>query len=597
MAEIVRTNHTTLVEMALEDEVEALLQQAEVEEAKERTAPRGETRARYTAISEIYGRAVALAEKHSGKDGESTLQIRDRWAISLRKAGSIHDAIRQNSRNVSMYRNTRGQKDPTTLKARQRLAECYVANKQYPYAIKVYELIVKESLDASVEALCHSRSQLTEALYKSGSTSNIARAVNLNIVTLQMAEKGLGTDHAETVKIRHNMGVELMKLGKYSDAASMFKANIKELQACGTRNTQPMPEVTCQWWLKQSAAGLKCCTNVIATSTAEEKKRVGIDEQKEHSASEEGSDVASSPAPAPTISACDGKKETATAPVDGEKGVGKMVVAGFDPRNSRGPIAQDIIKPDVQLEHKVKVKEIASNSLANDAADGISQKDTSPDLPGMSGSPKPRRSDSMELLRPAVSVRTWGRPRSVSAAGIFATSCPEDDDKHNLSTKATDGLKEQDIDCGASEDNSIAKQRHVPKAPNSTMTDVASKTAVAVNHDIEQPTKAGTDLENCLVSELGGEAPIPTGAVPLIRVGTSDLTEDERPVPGEWPRERLRRARSTIRNKHAGLLDVGAASSKQRRASSVDPPREIESRKKDPLASTMPLVSNWTSPE
>lgn len=126
------------VAMCLEQEVEDLLRRAEVEEAKQIETSDAASKTRYSLIADLYEIAFALAEQHTGEDDQNTLQIRDRWALSLRKAWRLCEAIHQNSRKVRQNRDTLGSSDLTTLKTRQRLAECYLARKVYPEAIHVY---------------------------------------------------------------------------------------------------------------------------------------------------------------------------------------------------------------------------------------------------------------------------------------------------------------------------------------------------------------------------------------------------------------------------------------------------------------------------
>ena len=73
----------------------------------------------------------------------------------------------------------------------------------------------------------------------------------------------------------------------------------------------------------------------------------------------------------------------------------------------------------------------------------------------------------------------------------------------------------------------------------------------------------------------------PLATVPKIRVDSSDESEGTRTMPGEWPRESRRRARS-LAPRQDTLLSPATLTTKQRRASSAGLPQEYTS---------------WTSPE
>ncbi|KAF2824037.1 hypothetical protein CC86DRAFT_384535 [Ophiobolus disseminans] len=67
----------------------------------------------------------------------------------------------------------------------------------------------------------------------------------------------------------------------------------------------------------------------------------------------------------------------------------------------------------------------------------------------------------------------------------------------------------------------------------------------------------------------------PTKGVPMIRVHSSD-TEEDKTMPGQWPRESRRRAQFLV-PRPGRLLDPAASVVKQRRASCANPPQEAKS--------------------
>lgn len=218
--------------MTFEEEIQKLLHEGERHEDSAALSDSTTALPYHGRAARAYRQAAVLAEGNLGPHHESTLTIRDRWADSLGESGQIDMAISCNLENVERYKTKYGDKHESTLDAQRRLAGNYLKNSRFIDAIKVYEAIVLAVTAAkmSAEIICQDRTDLAAALFESGDLRNIMRAVDLNIGTLGAAERALGKDHIETIKIRYNLGTELLKLSKYSDASAQFLENISILQ-------------------------------------------------------------------------------------------------------------------------------------------------------------------------------------------------------------------------------------------------------------------------------------------------------------------------------------------------------------------------------
>jgi hypothetical protein len=75
----------------------------------------------------------------------------------------------------------------------------------------VYDAIVKADSRKDPEVICRNRSDLVGALYRTDDMENMARAVNLNIETTMLAETELGVDQEGTLRIRYDLGLELIR--------------------------------------------------------------------------------------------------------------------------------------------------------------------------------------------------------------------------------------------------------------------------------------------------------------------------------------------------------------------------------------------------
>ncbi|USP78638.1 hypothetical protein yc1106_05912 [Curvularia clavata] len=253
----------------------------------ERRAEDGDQRLLEEAAN-AYGEAVKLAEKHWGNLDEKTLTLRERWADSVRNTGNLAEATICHSRNadwtlenLKQHRLQHSPKDLIRLAierhlyAQRQLAETYLADKRFSAAIYVYEKVI-DSGDQSREELYKDRADLASALFESGSDRNIMRAVNLNVETLQDADKNLGKSHIETVKIRFNLARELYALSKYGDASDKLKELLKILEAseCQARSA---PEY--HIYLEKTKKSLRNCSKKIALQQEELKKAEKIRRQ------------------------------------------------------------------------------------------------------------------------------------------------------------------------------------------------------------------------------------------------------------------------------------------------------------------------------
>ncbi|KAF2240326.1 hypothetical protein BU26DRAFT_526114 [Trematosphaeria pertusa] len=255
-------------ELELQDELEDLLSQAgRYEETAEHGNGTGAVHGYQQAVR-AYEQAASLAERLWGTHDENALKVRDNWAACLRDADDIEAAITLNVENVQRYKDSLGDEDELTMDAERRLAENWLRNSQFEEAIELYENILLRvtARQDPTRIKCEDRTDLAAALFKSGTTRNIMRAVDLNMQSLREAEQDLGRENIETIKVRYNLGTELLKLSKYSDATEKFRENIDLLQSCACK-TRPHPEHA--MYLEDCLASLKTCDLRLARQEQE----------------------------------------------------------------------------------------------------------------------------------------------------------------------------------------------------------------------------------------------------------------------------------------------------------------------------------------
>ncbi|KAI4612198.1 hypothetical protein J4E83_007749 [Alternaria metachromatica] len=277
--------------MTLDDQINKLISEGEGLEI--RAENEGQTL--YPDIITIWEKAVELAEQHHGNLGQETLNLRERLADSLTKAGKFHRAISCELKNehwtLERYKQLQGPSRAISapaqaakanhLEAQRRVARTYLLNKDYPNAIQRFQAVVDDkTTPKSAVQRCIDRVDLASAMYASGTDRDIMAAINLNITTLQRAEASLGKDHIESVKVRYNLGRELRDLKKYDDALEKFSqvVDILRLKSCKARSS---PEY--QDYLGDAEISLKNCKTKVdrqkekarrqAASAAEERRQ------------------------------------------------------------------------------------------------------------------------------------------------------------------------------------------------------------------------------------------------------------------------------------------------------------------------------------
>ncbi|KAI4618473.1 hypothetical protein J4E80_005073 [Alternaria sp. BMP 0032] len=216
-------------------------------------------------------RATDLAEQHYGNLDQKTLEIRERLAASLMKAGDFQRAIvcglENEQRTLERYRRDRGSSREISaparaskenhLEAQRQLARAYLESKDYKNAIKKFRAVVEDNIiSKSAEQRCMDRVDLAAAMYELGTDRDIMEAINLNMTTLQRAEASLGKDHIESVHVRYNLGRELSALKKYGDALEKFSEvmEILNLKNCQARSS---PEY--QQYLEDTEDAVRTC--------------------------------------------------------------------------------------------------------------------------------------------------------------------------------------------------------------------------------------------------------------------------------------------------------------------------------------------------
>lgn len=257
--------------MTLDDQINKLISEAEGLEI--RAENEGQTL--YPDVITTWEKATELAEEHHGNLGQETLNLRERLADSLTKAGKFQRAISCELKNehwtLERYKQLQGPSRAISapaqaakanhLEAQRRVARTYLLNKDYPNAVQKFQAVVDDkTTPKSAVQRCIDRVDLASAMYASGTDRDVMGAINLNITTLQRAEASLGKDHIESVKVRYNLGRELYDLKKYDDALEKFSevVDILRLKSCKARSS---PEY--QDYLGDAEVSLKNCKTRI----------------------------------------------------------------------------------------------------------------------------------------------------------------------------------------------------------------------------------------------------------------------------------------------------------------------------------------------
>lgn len=401
--------------------------------------------------------------------------------------------------------------------------------------------------EASVEAICQSRVDLTLALLKSGEANNFAKAFDINTATLVIAVQSFEAAHIRTIKIRNIMGKEFFQLGQFGDASRMFEANVEELQADKLALTQLLSAAKRQRWLKDSRAALLCCANVMGKVAS--KPKIGEENKLEQETRLEARKLAASVQGPGTRELLDTKRSSATQ--------------CKSPRNI------------IQTEKEKSVSTTHIRSATNNEIQPTTEK-KSPDDQCKRGSQLPRRRDSMELLSPsAKNVNSQGRARSASTSAVSpvaTASIPRKEKEMQKSwPEVTNDTKSTKRDGKALPTGSESRQGSIPMLKEILKAIPLPDTMKDFGGTRKLPPKPDDCNAHLAPSEHTTEPGVPSKIIPLIRVGTLESTETERPVPEEWSREGLKRSRSTIHEKQAKALESGVPNPMQRRASSAMP--------------------------
>ena len=279
--------------MSMTGRILALNTQAE---ELERRANNGDKKAGEGA-AKAYEEATKLAEQHYGRLHEETLNLLEKWAYSVRNAGTLAQAtschlqnVERTLENLQQCQRLNVPEDELVtaqkrhLDAQRQLAETYVQAEKFPEAIKLYEDILNSKVTRSDQELYEDGADLTSALYKSNLDGNIMRAAQLNTLMLRGADQKLGRSNVETVNIRFNLAKDLYSLGRYSEASARYAELLQILEApdCMARLSPKY-----DYYLTGTKKSQDNCRNAIAR--IEEKARLRI-EQKNRRTEEAMSD-------------------------------------------------------------------------------------------------------------------------------------------------------------------------------------------------------------------------------------------------------------------------------------------------------------------
>jgi uncharacterized protein YjbI with pentapeptide repeats len=214
-----------------QDELEGFITQAKVQQTKAKDALGHVAQRHYQQATTLYEKAAMVMEKEYGKYDEETLMVRDWWAVNLREAGDLNPAIKCNLENLERYRGCQKPEKTAIIDVQRRLAECYAASRQHLEAVEIYQSVVDAAGQQLSLKSCQDRIDLATATYdlgvKQGTTRGIKKAAALNAATLSQAIQHLGKDHILAIKVRYNLGRELLELQKHDEALTQLKENVK----------------------------------------------------------------------------------------------------------------------------------------------------------------------------------------------------------------------------------------------------------------------------------------------------------------------------------------------------------------------------------
>jgi serine/threonine protein kinase len=163
--------------------------------------------------------------------------IRSALGVSYVLLGDPGRAIAELERGTHLFEAQLGHDHPTTLDARNSLAEAYHAAGRTADALRLHEATFK----ARAAQLGHddpetliSRASLARDYEVAGRT---AEAINLNEATLKKGETKVGNDHRFMSAVRSNLASGYMSAGRTTDAIRLYEATLKTCEArLGTDN-------------------------------------------------------------------------------------------------------------------------------------------------------------------------------------------------------------------------------------------------------------------------------------------------------------------------------------------------------------------------
>jgi tetratricopeptide (TPR) repeat protein len=238
------TNKFTMaVEDNDEDEFQAFqeilefLDNAKAEEEKEYGVQDKEGNLRDQRVAKIYNKVFGIARQYLDEDSPVLFVLRDRWAIRLRKAGWVDQAVTQNTASVYAHERVHGEYHVATLNARRRLGECYAARKEYRKAVQVYDAIITAHLADPQKSNCRDLLGLNVDLPTRGTVGNTSGASNYEGGAQRVTMEGLRSDNANATRAHCNFIEEILKDHSYKEAFHELEAMVSILQQSGQEPT------------------------------------------------------------------------------------------------------------------------------------------------------------------------------------------------------------------------------------------------------------------------------------------------------------------------------------------------------------------------